>query len=63
MRSLGTPCVAQRVWAMPILPEVGVCASAYLSYQMVVKIRSLCVNCVNVSALNLLILVWVLLGI
>jgi uncharacterized membrane protein len=38
------------------LAVVAVLASAYLSYVMVVKITSLCVNCVSVAALNLLIL-------
>ena len=30
LRSLGTPCVAQRVWAMPILPWMGVCVERIL---------------------------------
>jgi len=34
--------------------------SAYLSYAMIVKIGSLCVKCINVSALNILILFQVL---
>lgn len=42
------------------LAIVAVLASGYLSYVMVVKIAGLCVNCVNVAALNLLIL-WQLL--
>jgi uncharacterized membrane protein len=39
---------------------VALCASAYLSYVMVVKIGSLCANCINISALNILILFQVL---
>lgn len=35
---------------------VAVLTSVYLSYVMVVKIASLCVNCINVAALNVLIL-------
>jgi uncharacterized membrane protein len=38
------------------LAVVAVLASAYLSYVMVVKIAGLCVNCINLAALNLLIL-------
>jgi uncharacterized membrane protein len=43
------------------LAVTAVLVSAYLSYVMVVRIRSLCVNCINVAALNLLIL-WQFLG-
>jgi uncharacterized membrane protein len=42
------------------LAVAAVLASAYLSYVMVVKIGGLCVNCINVAALNVLIL-WQLL--
>lgn len=35
---------------------LAVVVSAYVSYVMVAKIGSLCVNCINISALNLLIL-------
>ncbi len=37
------------------------CASAYLTYVMVTKIGSLCANCINISALNILILLQLLL--
>jgi uncharacterized membrane protein len=39
---------------------VALVVSAYLTYLMVVKIGSLCINCINVSALNVLILLQVL---
>lgn len=39
---------------------VVVLASAYLSYVMVFKIGSLCANCINISALNILILFQIL---
>lgn len=39
---------------------IALVVSAYLSYIMVVKIGSLCINCINVSALNVLILLQVL---
>lgn len=38
------------------LGAVAVLLSAYLGYVMVVKITSLCPNCVNVAALNVLVL-------
>jgi len=38
------------------LASFACCASAYLSYVMVARIRSLCTNCIHVSALNVLIL-------
>jgi uncharacterized membrane protein len=38
------------------LAVAALLASAYLSYVMVVRIRSLCANCVNVAALNVLML-------
>ena len=44
---------------MPIA-IVAFCESVYLSYVMVVKIGSLCENCINTSALNILILFHVL---
>ena len=43
-----------------LLAVAAVLASAYLSHSMIVRIRSLCATCVNVAALNLLIL-WQLL--
>ena len=46
--------------AMP-LAIVAVLASAYLGYVMVVKIGGVCVNCINLAALNVLIL-WQLFG-
>lgn len=39
---------------------VAFCGSVYLSYVMVGKIGSLCENCINISALNILILLHVL---
>jgi len=39
---------------------VAFCGSVYLSYVMVNKIGSLCENCINISALNILILLHVL---
>jgi uncharacterized membrane protein len=41
---------------------VACCVSAYLSYVMVARIRSLCAICISVSALNVLILLQVWLG-
>ena len=38
------------------LAVAALLASAYLSYVMVARIRSLCANCVNVAALNVLML-------
>jgi uncharacterized membrane protein len=46
--------------AATALGAVAVLLSAYLGYVMVVRISSLCPNCVNVAALNVLIL-WQLL--
>jgi hypothetical protein len=46
--------------AATALGAVAVLLSAYLGYVMVVRIASLCPNCVNVAALNVLIL-WQLL--
>lgn len=46
--------------AVRLVAIVAVVVGAYLSYAMVVKIGSLCVNCINVSALNVLILLQVL---
>jgi uncharacterized membrane protein len=46
--------------AMMLVGVGAVAVSAYLSYGMVAKIRGLCVNCVNVAALNILILLRVL---
>lgn len=43
--------------AAMLVAIVAVLMSAYLSYVMVVRIRNLCVNCINVAALNALI-VW-----
>ncbi len=43
-----------------LLALVAVAFSAYLAYVMVVRIRGLCTNCVNLAALNLLLL-WQLL--
>ncbi len=42
--------------AVRLVTFVALAASAYLSYVMVVKIRALCVNCIHISALNVLIL-------
>jgi uncharacterized membrane protein len=39
-----------------LLASAGIAVSGYLSYVMVIKIRDLCVNCINVAALNVLIL-------
>ncbi len=39
-----------------LLASCAIVVSAYLSYAMIARIGSLCVNCVNMSALNLLIL-------
>jgi uncharacterized membrane protein len=47
---------SQRADAAMWLAAAAVLGSAYLSYVMVARIRSLCANCVNVAALNLLIL-------
>jgi uncharacterized membrane protein len=41
--------------AMPVA-SVAVLVSGYLSYVMVFRIGSLCVNCINVAALNVLVL-------
>ena len=41
---------------------VACCVSAYLSYVMVARIRSLCAICISVAALNVLILLQVWLG-
>jgi len=46
--------------AVRLIAFVALVVSAYLSYVMVVKIGRLCVNCINVSALNVLILLQVL---
>ena len=46
--------------AVRLIAFVALVISAYLSYVMVVKIGRLCVNCINVSALNVLILLQVL---
>ena len=42
--------------AAMLVAIVAVFVTAYLSYVMVVKLSSLCVNCINVAALNILIL-------
>jgi len=42
--------------AVRLIAFLAMGVSAYLSYVMVVKIRALCVNCIHVSALNVLIL-------
>jgi len=47
--------------ALQVLVIVPVCASAYLSYVMVQRLGNLCGNCINVAALNILILVSLLL--
>jgi uncharacterized membrane protein len=52
--------VADSWLALP-LAAVAVAASTYLSYVMLVRIRSLCATCVNIVALSALIL-WQLLG-
>ena len=41
---------------------VAFCVSAYMSYVMIAKIGTLCANCINISALNMLILLQVLFG-
>jgi uncharacterized membrane protein len=41
---------------------VACCGSAYLGYVMVARIRGLCATCINVGALNALILIQVWLG-
>jgi uncharacterized membrane protein len=46
--------------AAEVLAVVGVLASAYLGYVMVVRITSLCSTCVSIAALNVLILVQIL---
>ena len=39
-----------------LLATAAIAVSGYLSYVMVIRIRGLCVNCINVVALNVLIL-------
>lgn len=46
--------------AVRLVAFVALGVSAYLSYLMVIKIGSLCINCINISALNVLILLHVL---
>lgn len=44
-----------------LVAVVAFCVSAYMSYVMVARIGSLCRNCINISALNVLILLQLLL--
>lgn len=43
-----------------LVAVVAFCVSVYMSYVMVFKIGSLCANCINISTLNMLILLQVL---
>ena len=58
--ALALTAVADSRLALP-LAAIAVAASIYLSYVMLVRIRSLCATCVNIVALSALIL-WQLLG-
>jgi len=48
--------------AVSAVAAIAFCASAYLSYVMVARIGGLCGDCLNVGALNALILLHVFLG-
>lgn len=39
-----------------LVAVIAFCVSVYMSYVMIAKIGSLCANCINISALNMLIL-------
>lgn len=43
-----------------LVAVVAVCVSVYMSYVMIAKVGSLCANCINISTLNMLILLQVL---
>ena len=43
-----------------LVAVVAFCVSVYMSYVMIARIGSLCRNCINISALNMLILLYVL---